>query len=300
MSDASRAPLMADVARLAGVSIMTVSRVLNGHASVTPATRSRVERAVDRLGYRPNTAARTLASGRSATLGVVSVETPYYGPASTLFGIEAAARAIGLFVSFVAVRDADETRMRAALDHLRAMNVDGIIVVAPVHSALETLDNLAVDVPIVVLQGVPGDAMATVGIDQEAGARAATRHLLDLGHRTVHHIRGPSEWLEAEARALAGVRRQQAAEHADGRGLAAAVGAEEAHDDAAGHFDGEIIDDGLAAEALGEAVHADGGRGAVHGCTGATSTGWPTCKVSARSFGRASTIKTRRERSSRL
>ncbi len=60
-----------------------------------------------------------------------------------------------------------------------------------------------VDVPIVVLQGVPGDGMATVGIDQEAGARAATRHLLDLGHRTVHHIRGPSEWLEAEARAAA-------------------------------------------------------------------------------------------------
>src|SRR5262249_33489574 len=116
--------------------------------------------------------------------------------------------------------------------------------------------------------------------------------LLDLGCLRAN--------VEAEAGAFAGVRRQQSAEHADRCGLAAAIGAEKSHDDAARHFDIEIVDDRLVAEPLGQAVHADGRRRAVHGCTSSTSTGWPTCSVSARSFGRASTMKTRRERSSRL
>src|SRR5437867_1235519 len=106
---------MADVARLAGVSTMTVSRVLNGHASVADSTRKRVERAIESLGYRPNTAARTLAGGPSATIGVISVETPHYGPVNTLFGIEEAARAAGQFVTFVVLRRVDERRMRAAV-----------------------------------------------------------------------------------------------------------------------------------------------------------------------------------------
>jgi DNA-binding LacI/PurR family transcriptional regulator len=194
---------MADVARLASVSTMTVSRVLNGHPSVTPATRRSVERAIERLGYRPNTAARALVTGRSATIGVVSVETAHYGPASTLFGIEAAARASGLFVSFVAVREVTEAQMRAAIDHLGATNVDGIVVVAPIRAARDAISRVRVDLPIVVLQGVSTDNVATVAIDQAEGSRLATRHLLDLGHRTVHHVRGPRDWLEADARAAA-------------------------------------------------------------------------------------------------
>jgi DNA-binding LacI/PurR family transcriptional regulator len=207
MTDANgrrrRAPVMVDVAEAAGVSSMTVSRVLNGHPNVAESTRRRVESAMQRLGYRPNLAARTLASGRSATIGVVSVETPLYGPASTLFGIESAARAGGLFVSFVAVREVDEDHLRSAVEHLRHSNVDGIVVVAPIASALEAIDHIAIDVPVVVLRGADLTGSDVVAIDQSEGARLATRHLLELGHERVHHVRGPRGWFEAEARANA-------------------------------------------------------------------------------------------------
>jgi DNA-binding LacI/PurR family transcriptional regulator len=199
MTDTVR-PLMADVARLAGVSTMTVSRVLNGHPNVTEATRVRVEHAIEQLGYRPHSAARTLAGGPSGTIGVVSVETPYYGPVNTLFGIEVAARAAGLFVNFVVVRKVDEARMRAAVEHLRSTHVDGIVISTPVRTAFGALDGISVDVPVVVLRGAPDADAPTVVIDQTESTRLATSHLLDLGHTTVHHVRGPSEWFEADAR----------------------------------------------------------------------------------------------------
>lgn len=200
MTAMPRVPVMADVARVAGVSTMTVSRVLNAHPNVTPATRDRVERAIAQLDYRPNAAARTLAGGPSATIGVVSVETPHYGPVNTLFGMEAAARAAGLFVTFAAVRGVDGARMRAAVDHLRGTHVDGIVVVADIRSVLAAIDDIVFDVPVVVLRGATAADPSTVVIDQAEGGRLATRHLLDLGHETVHHVRGPVEWLEAEAR----------------------------------------------------------------------------------------------------
>lgn len=194
--------MMADVARIAGVSTMTVSRVLSGHPNVSPTTRTRVERAVERLGYRPNTAARALVTGRTATIGVVAVETPHYGPANTLFGIEAAARDAGLFVTVALVRNVDEASIQDAVDHLRSANVDGLAVVAPTRTAAAAVEHLSDGaLPLVVLHGVADGAGDDVGIDQDGGARAATAHLLDLGHRTVHHVRGRRGWLEAGARA---------------------------------------------------------------------------------------------------
>ncbi len=106
--------------------------------------------------------------------------------------------------------------------------------------------------------------------------------------------------IEAQARSLAGVRRQQPAQHADGRGLAAAIGPEKAEDRAARHVQREIIHHLLAVEALGQAAHADRLRRVTHGATTVTSTGWPTRRLVARSSGRASTMNTRRERCSRL
>src|SRR6478672_7725133 len=130
-------PVLADVAAVAGVSAMTVSRVLNGFPGVTDATRERVERAVSDLGYRANTAARTLAGGRSNTLGVVAMETPYYGPANTLFAIEAAARNAGLSVQYATLQRADPDEMRDALERLRDAHAEGIIVLAPIQAAIE-------------------------------------------------------------------------------------------------------------------------------------------------------------------
>ena len=196
-----RAPVMADVARVAGVSHQTVSRVLNAHPHVTPATRLRVERAIDELGYRRNTAARALVTRRSGTLGVVSVGSSNYGPANTLIGIEAAARLEGYSVAFVSLEQVDRRSMQGALDHFTGVGVDGIVVLSPTRSAVEAVHGLSADVPVVVTAEGTGSAeRPAVVIDQVHGSRVATAHLLDLGHRTVHHVRGPQDWLEAEAR----------------------------------------------------------------------------------------------------
>lgn len=190
---------MEDVARRAGVSVMTVSRVLNDFPGVTEATRRRVEQAVSALDYRANTAARVLAGGRSRTLGVIAIETEQFGPSHILFGIEAAARVAGHRLTFVTLggngRDSAPT-----LDHLRAAHVEGVIVVAPIRRVVDAVSAVAHDVPLVVVGGDPSSDVATVTVDQHEGARFATRHLLDLGHRTVHHVRGPRDWIDAAAR----------------------------------------------------------------------------------------------------
>jgi DNA-binding LacI/PurR family transcriptional regulator len=196
----ARRPVMADVARLAGVSHQTVSRVLNGHPSVNPQTRERVEKAIAQLGYRPNTAARALVTRSTRTLGIISVDTSNYGPSSTLFALEGAARAAGYFVNFVSLRHIDRRHMKEAVDHLMGAGVDGVVVIAPLRSAVEALRGLTTDVPLVELEATDVFAETGIVVDQRGGAQAATRHLLDLGHQTVVHVAGPIGWLEAEAR----------------------------------------------------------------------------------------------------
>jgi DNA-binding LacI/PurR family transcriptional regulator len=190
---------MADVARKAGVSIMTVSRVLNGFPGVTDTTRRRVEKAVAALDYRANTAARVLAGGRSRTLGVIAVETEQFGPSHTLFGIEAAAREVGHRLTFVTA-NRDGKDMTSTLEHLRNSHVEGVIVVAPVRPVVDEVAHANPDMPLVVVGGDPMIGAATVTIDQREGARLATLHLLDLGHPTVHHVRGPKHWIDAAVR----------------------------------------------------------------------------------------------------
>src|SRR3954453_16839063 len=99
--------VMYDVARLAGVSHQTVSRVINGSDHVKPETRDRVLAAMEKLDYRPNSVARALVTGRSRTLGVVTFDTTLYGPASTLVGVERAAPAPGSLVSIVSIEPLD-------------------------------------------------------------------------------------------------------------------------------------------------------------------------------------------------
>jgi DNA-binding LacI/PurR family transcriptional regulator len=197
----ARRPVMADVARLAGVSHQTVSRVLNEHPSVSDETRRRVETAIVQLGYRRNTAARALVTRRTSTLGVVSVDTSQYGPAHTIFGIEEAARRAGYFINFASLREINRAAMRAALDHLTNASVDGIVVIAPVRAAVEAVNGQRLDVPSVMVETSDRTGDSSVIVDQVAGARMATRHLLALGHETVLHVRGAEEWVEADARA---------------------------------------------------------------------------------------------------
>ncbi|MEV4467933.1 LacI family DNA-binding transcriptional regulator [Nonomuraea sp. NPDC049504] len=191
---------MADVAKEAGVSHQTVSRVLNDHPNVRSETRTRVLQAIDKLGYRRNLVARALVTKHSRTLGVVSFDTTLYGPASTVYGIEQAARAAGYFVSIVSLTSIDRAGVRDALDYLADQGVDGAVVVAPQRSAAQALADLPSGIPTVAVEGGQAGEVSVVCVDQVAGGRLATEHLLALGHETVWHVGGPSDWLEAEGR----------------------------------------------------------------------------------------------------
>ncbi|MGW2329447.1 LacI family DNA-binding transcriptional regulator [Streptomyces sp. NPDC001700] len=195
--------VMADVARLAGVSDQTVSRVLNDHPRVRAETRERVRAAMRELGYRPTASARTLASGRSRTLGVISFDAARFGPAATLAGINEAAQEAGYLVSTIALTAADQAAVTGAVDRLLGQGADGIIAIAPQRSVGEALVE-AVEaghrVPMVTLDKSFGAHIPVVAGDSASGARQATAHLLGLGHRTVRHIAGPTGWIAAEAR----------------------------------------------------------------------------------------------------
>ena len=196
---------MSDVGRLAGVSHQTVSRVINGNRHVRPETRRRVLSAMSELGYRPNLAARTLATGRSNMLGVVSFDTTLYGPASMLFGIERAAHEAGYFIIVASMTALDRPSLTNAVDRLRVQGVDGIIVIAPLDVAAEALHYAPDDIPLVAMTGGPPGEVPVVEVDQVSGAAQATGHLLDLGHPNVWHIAGPPGFIEA-ARRLEGWR----------------------------------------------------------------------------------------------
>lgn len=201
-SRARRPAVMTDVARLAGVSHQTVSRVINGHPRVRPETRDRVVRAMAELSYRPNAMARALASRRSRVLGVVSFDTILFGPASTLLGIERAARAAGYGISIVTLEKVDRRGVLSAVEALDAQGVDGIIIIAPQMAAAAALHSLPPGMAAVAVEAGQDSGLPSVAVDQVAGARLAVRHLLELGHWTVWHIAGPSDWLEAGDRII--------------------------------------------------------------------------------------------------
>ncbi|QYX76890.1 LacI family DNA-binding transcriptional regulator [Streptomyces akebiae] len=194
-------PVMDDVARLAGVSKQTVSRVLNNHPAVRAETREAVLEVMRTLGYRPSRSARSLASGRTRMLGVISFDAARYGPASTLTAINTAAQAAGYLVSSIALDTADRETVVQAVDRLSAEGADGIIAIAPQRPVATALAQARPDTPLVMLDNGLGDGTPVVSSDFTGGARLATRHLLDLGHPTVWHIAGPTGWTSADRRA---------------------------------------------------------------------------------------------------
>jgi DNA-binding LacI/PurR family transcriptional regulator len=198
---AARSPVMADVARLAGVSHQTVSRVVNGHPSIRPATRERVEDAIRQLGYRPNSVARALVTRRSGTIGVIATNGGLWGPSTVHRTVQAAARESGYFVSSVNLPDVTREDLAAAVEHLRDHSVEGIVMIVANDEALDIARNQETGgVPVVVVEGDLSRAPWTVGVDQVAGARMATEHLLGLGHTQIAHVAGPQHWVEARAR----------------------------------------------------------------------------------------------------
>jgi DNA-binding LacI/PurR family transcriptional regulator len=192
---------MTDVARLAGVSHQTVSRVLNDHPNVKEQTRLRVQAAIIELGYRPNKAARILVTGTSQVIGVVSQSSTLFGPAATLSALAEAALQRGFTVNVEYVRTLDRRQIAEAIGRQRDQRIAGLVVIAPVESANEAINGLPDDIPLVTIDGDPALPTELVMVDQQAGAHAVTRHLLQAGHATVWHVCGPDDWFDARGRA---------------------------------------------------------------------------------------------------
>ena len=193
------APSQADVARLAGVSGQTVSRVANGYGTVLPETRDRVLDAMAKLGYSPNSAARALRYGTFDTIGVIAHKLGRTGESRTTEAVVGAARAAGHGVALVDVSTPSTEDVTAAAHQLSHQAIDGLVII---RAELDSPERLILPplLPVVVSDSQFAGRLPTVGADQERGTREAVEHLLGLGHRTVHHVAGPPDSIPASAR----------------------------------------------------------------------------------------------------
>jgi DNA-binding LacI/PurR family transcriptional regulator len=195
-----RGASMADVARLAGVSGQTVSRVANGRRNVDEATRDRVLAAMREVGYRPNSAARALRNGQFRSIGVIAFELSSFGNTRTLDAIAAAATSSGYAVNLIPVLDGTPYDLSGAFDRLGEQAVDGVIILIEAHRLDEADVQMPDGMPVVVIDSNADLDYPVVDTDQAQGSRLATEHLLDLGHRTVWHLGGPEDSYAASRR----------------------------------------------------------------------------------------------------
>jgi len=192
-----------DVAALAGVSIKTVSRVVNNQGEISEATRQRVQAAIDELGYRPNVLARSLVNRRTDTLAVVAWGIEYFGPSRTMVGIEQQCDELGYSLFLNLLSQPDDHNQERILDTLLARRVDGIIWAVPeVGENRKWLGpGLLERIPPIVflsMQAKPG--LMITAVNNVSGARQATQHLVDQGRRRIAIITGPKAWWEARER----------------------------------------------------------------------------------------------------
>ena len=192
------------VAAQAGVSTQTVSRVLNDRPDVSPETRTRVQQTIDRLAYKPSAVARSLIGRRTHTIGVVGSSLEYFGPSTTLVGIEKEAAESGFSVLLVLVHEPDTENVRPVLEDMLSRQVEGIIWAVPeIGNNHLWVDALAVPtLPIVFLTMATRPNLPSVTVDNRLGGRLATEHLLTSGYRHIGLITGPLSWWEARERKL--------------------------------------------------------------------------------------------------
>ena len=183
---------MSDVAHLAGVSAQTVSRVAAGSAHVRPDTRERVLRAMNQLGYSPNRAAQALRRGSFKTIGVLTQQIHRTGEALTTAGVLEAATAVDYAVNLVQVERPASEELCEAVYRLSHQAIDGLVVVQAGRAGREHLI-LPPSLPVAVSDSTLVDYYPSASADQVGGVRHAVKHLLELGHRTVHHVCGPED-----------------------------------------------------------------------------------------------------------
>jgi LacI family transcriptional regulator len=186
-----------DVARAAGVSVSTVSKVVNRRYDVAPATSQRVLGVVAELGYETSLVASSLRRRRTNVIGILVAEFESFS-AELLKGVSAAASGTGYELLAYSGRVADESSTgweRRSLSRLAGTLIDGAIIVTP------TMLTPTTSIPVVAIDPHSGPGgPSTIDSDNVGGARAATRHLIELGHRRIAHIRGRSDLASAQLR----------------------------------------------------------------------------------------------------
>jgi DNA-binding LacI/PurR family transcriptional regulator len=190
-----------DVAAHAGVSMKTVSRVVNNEPNVRSQIRERVMHSVATLGYRPNAAARALVTQRSHQIGLITTASSLYGPTAGLFSLEQAAWKAGYALTLTTLRESSEPELEDAIRYLLARGVEGVIV-SGTTGLLRLSPSALGGIPLVSTSPITDAALnhMVVDADQRMGARAAVHHLHDLGHRRIAHIAGPLDWHAAVQR----------------------------------------------------------------------------------------------------
>jgi LacI family transcriptional regulator len=192
-----------DVAKAAGVSAQTVSRVLNNRPDVARETRERVQHIITEMGYAPSIIARSLSRGRSNTLGVIGYGLAYYGSSSTLTGIESKANELGYSLTLSLIDRVEPSRVDSILYDLLSQRVEGIIWAVPGDvktSKWLTEKFSAVEIPLVYINRGPTKSDFIAALDNRLGGRLATEHLLKQGYQRVGIITGPVNWWEARGR----------------------------------------------------------------------------------------------------
>lgn len=189
-----------EVAKEAGVSRQTVSRVLNNRPDVSRETRKRIKDIMERMEYHPSAIARSLRSPKSFTLGVVTAGLKFVGPSRTLSGITQEAEELGYSLLLKELASFSANNVYPLLQLFQSHHVDGIIWAAPeVGDNRNWLMNLPseLDIPIIFLTMERRENVSLVSIDNYLGGRLATEHLIDLGRMKIAHIAGPLDWWEA-------------------------------------------------------------------------------------------------------
>jgi LacI family transcriptional regulator len=199
----NKRPTIKLVAKAAGVSTQTVSRVINDRPDVAPETRERIQQVIEELGYQPSALARSLIQQRSYTLGVVTAGLKFIGPSRTLNGITSKAEEMSYTLLLQEFPRFDTENIEPLLQILLARHVDGIVWAVPqvgdnhrwVDAILEK-----VPVPIVFLTMEYHPELTIVSYDNYLGGKMATEHLLEQGYRCIGHISGPLDWWESRQR----------------------------------------------------------------------------------------------------
>jgi LacI family transcriptional regulator len=188
-----------DVARIAGVSVASVSRALNGHESVTEPTRRRILEVADELRYVPHPAARSLITRRTDTIGVLLPDLHGEFFSELIRGVDSAARVSGRHL-LVSSSHGSASEAAQALRMLQG-RVDGLLVMSPHADTSMLAANLPATVPTVLVNTrIAAGSYAALAVDNHGGAVAMVRHLLDSGYRHIAFISGPADNFDADER----------------------------------------------------------------------------------------------------